>query len=103
MPAVADSLTYTFNFDAKGGVDPFTVSFTTPSFVTSGQSITFTPSNITDGTSTWSITQGEASQLGSGGPACLEFATANKSAQMYSTFRWRSVLLAMMSCACLSF
>jgi hypothetical protein len=77
MPAVADSLAYTFNFDAKGGVDPFTVSFTTPSFLTSGQSITFTPFNITDGTNTWSITQGEASQLGSGGPACLEFATAS--------------------------
>jgi hypothetical protein len=76
-PAVADSLTYTFHIDTKGGLDPFTFSFTTPSFLTSGQSITFTPFNITDGITTWTITQGEASQLGSGGPACFEFATAS--------------------------
>jgi hypothetical protein len=77
--AVADSILYTFHITpiAIDGVDPFTFSFTTPSFLTSGQSITFTPFNITDGITTWTITQGEASQLGSGGPACFEFATAS--------------------------
>lgn len=72
VPAVADTLTYTFNINTSGGLDPFTFSFTTPTFLTSDQSITFTPFVITNGTTSWTIDQGQVST-----PNCFEFATTS--------------------------
>jgi hypothetical protein len=53
--AAHGSVLYQFNVTATGGIDPFSFSFTVPSFVTAGQSPAFTPFNVTDGTHTWTM------------------------------------------------
>ena len=49
------SYIYDFDIDSNGGIDAFSFSFTVPDFVGDGQSPTFTPFTVTDGTHTWTM------------------------------------------------
>lgn len=60
--ARADQL-YTFSFTQTGGqIESFAVSFTVPTFVTTGQSPSFTPFTLTDGTHSVTLTEDLAVQ-----------------------------------------
>ncbi len=53
--AARASYIYDFNVHAADGIDAFSFSFTVPDFVADGQSPTFTPFSVTDGTHTWTM------------------------------------------------
>jgi hypothetical protein len=74
-PHARASVIYTFSYDPTSGpIESFSFSFTSPTFVTSGQSPAFTPFTVTDGTKSFTLTQDLFSS--SGGLACYGFATA---------------------------
>jgi hypothetical protein len=69
------ALTYTFSVAPDGGWDPFSFSFTTPTFLAAGDPFSFTPFTITNGAfsylintsgSTTLATQGRCFLFGSG-------------------------------------
>jgi hypothetical protein len=65
---------YSFSVTAAGSVHPISFSFTTPSFVTAGQSPAFSPVTVTDGINGWSLVNDVAgSDFGNG---CFVFWTA---------------------------
>jgi hypothetical protein len=55
-------------------LDPFSFSFTVPTFVASGDSPAFTPFTVTDGTHSWTMVNGLAGNYPGG--SCFEFGTA---------------------------
>lgn len=71
--ARADDL-YQFNLSSTTGViSPFSFSFAVPTFVADGDTPVFTSFNVTDGTTTWTMTNA----LASGGSAgCIVFDTS---------------------------
>jgi hypothetical protein len=72
-PARAD-LEYAFNVtSASGALQPFSFSFTSPTFLAVNDVPTFTPFNVTDGVNSWTLTEGLASENVDG---CFEFGTA---------------------------
>jgi hypothetical protein len=63
---------YQFNVDADGPYEAFSFSFSVPTFVTNGQSPSFVPFTVTNGTTTWTLVDGMAGSAS----ACFDFATA---------------------------
>jgi hypothetical protein len=74
-PARAD-LEYAFNVNSSGAIQPFSFSFTSPTFLGVNDAPTFTQFNVTDGVNSWTFTQGLVSQNVDG---CFEFGTASGS------------------------
>jgi len=75
-PARAD-LQYAFNVtSASGAIQPFSFSFTSPTFLADNDVPVFTPFTVTDGVNSWTFAQGLAlaSQNVVG---CFEFGTAS--------------------------
>jgi hypothetical protein len=74
--AHADIL-YQFNVNVSSGpLDPFSFSFTAPTFVGDGDTPAFTPFTVTDGTNSWTMTKDEISPVPGGVPGdCFEFGT----------------------------
>jgi len=73
-PARAD-LEYAFNVtSASGALQPFSFSFTSPTFLADNDVPTITPFTVTDGVASWTFTQGLASENVDG---CFEFGTAS--------------------------
>src|SRR6266478_3487657 len=72
---------YQISLDAAGGLSAFSFSFSAPTFVTAGQSLTFTPFTITDGTNTWQMVNGLAGSVvaSNGTFGCLLFDTGGSS------------------------
>lgn len=68
--AHADIL-YQFSVNADGPYEAFSFSFSVPTFVTNGQSPSFVPFTVTDGTATWTLVD----DLAGSAPACFDFAT----------------------------
>jgi hypothetical protein len=67
---------YQFNVTSLGSIQPFSFSFTSATFLADGDVPTFTPFTVTDGTDSWTLTRGLASQSGIG---CFEFGTTSDS------------------------
>jgi PEP-CTERM motif len=75
-PARAD-LEYQFSVTPLfGSIQPFSFSFTSAAFLADGDVPTFTPFTVTDGVSSWTLTQGVVNQSGIG---CFEFGTTSDS------------------------
>lgn len=72
--ARADYL-YKFNLSASSSINPFSFSFTVPTFVASGDTPAFTPFTVTDGTNTWTMANDLASHDISGN-GCLAFGSS---------------------------
>jgi hypothetical protein len=72
VPAQAD-LEYAFNVtSASGALQPFSFSFTSPTFLAVNDVPTFSPFTVTDGVDSWTFAQGLASENVDG---CFEFGT----------------------------
>lgn len=76
-PAWGDEL-YQFSVTNPGGVQPFSFQFTSPTFITTFGPLSFSPFQITDGTNTFTITQGVSGDLGAGF-VCFGFGSAGDS------------------------
>jgi hypothetical protein len=72
-------LMYSFDVNASGGFPALTFSFTTPTFVTVGQSPAFSrsPTTVTDGTNSWALVNDLAGQTATPAFGCFDFFTAN--------------------------
>jgi hypothetical protein len=66
-------LEYQFNVTSIGGIQPFSFSFTSATFLQDGNAIAFPQFTVTDGPNSWDLTQGLAREGGVGG--CFEFGT----------------------------
>jgi hypothetical protein len=66
-------LEYAFNVtSASGALQPFSFSFTSPTFLALNDVPVFTPFSVTDGVNSWTLAQGLASENVDG---CFEFGT----------------------------
>jgi hypothetical protein len=73
---LASPLWYNFSFTPSGGpFSPFAFSIASNDFIGPGP-VSFTPFAFTDGINTWTMTQGMAADLSTGG-WCFSFATAS--------------------------
>ena len=73
---------YSFSFTPSSApMDAFAFSFTAPDFVTTGESLAFTPFTITDGANSAILTMGiaETNPPGSEPVSCFDFLTASNS------------------------
>jgi hypothetical protein len=74
--AAAANVLYDFSYSGSGPLfNGFDIKLSSPGFITTSGSLGFTPVNITDGTTTWTLTQ---DHFGAIPPtACFAFGTVN--------------------------
>ena len=64
---------YQFDVNGADSIQPFSFSFTSPTFAADGTSLSFAPFTATDGTNSWTMVQGRAVD------GCFEFGTGGVS------------------------
>lgn len=70
-------IAYSFTVNGAGAIQPFSFSFTTPTFVTAGESPTFTPFTVSNNTGTqWTPVLDIAGFNSGGNYNCFQFTTS---------------------------
>lgn len=73
VSAARGDVLYQFDVNGADSIQPFSFSFTSPTFSVDGTSLSFAPFAVTDGANSWTMVQGRAVE------PCFEFGTGGAS------------------------